>query len=94
MQRYSLPNSCKDVTKRACQEAFVSRVIGIQSDLHRQRWVARLAQGSEYNPRAIFLFSRQIFSRQIHASGRRFAQRSSWLLLERADELCSTVRRV
>jgi hypothetical protein len=52
-RRFSL-----QVSKRACHQQFAHRITSIQknffqSDMHVQRWTARLAQGSEYVLRAL-----------------------------------------
>ena len=85
---YRLLHCCRFAAKRACSEPYASGIISIQSEIHRQSLVSHLTQqSSEYDPHAPITFSRQI-----DALCRRFAQRSAWLLLERADSPCSMVR--
>jgi hypothetical protein len=59
-----------------------------QAECNRQRWMARLDQGSEYE-HGIKIFT---FSPENELFYRRFAQRSAWLLQERADEPFAMVR--
>jgi hypothetical protein len=70
------------VAARACNQQSVQQMISSQTETLRlrQRWIDSLAQGSECEARS----SRMLTSNDTWR--RRFAQRSTWLLLVRADE--------
>ena len=79
---------CSAVVMRACNHRIVNQIQVEQAECNRQRWMAHLDQGSEYeHDIKIFtcLHKNELFYR-------RFAQRSAWLLLERADEPFAMVR--
>ena len=70
------------VAARACNQQSVQQMISSQTEMLRlrQRWIDSLSQGSECEARS----SRMLTSNDTRC--RRFAQRSTWLLLVRADE--------
>jgi hypothetical protein len=70
------------VAARACNQQSVQQMISSQAEtlMLRQRWIDSLAQGSECEPRSFRMFTSS------DTWSRRFAQRSTWLLLVRADE--------
>lgn len=77
-------HSC--IAKRACNHALVHKMTDIQAHCNMQRWIARLEQGSEYSICTCHVLP------GCDPLLRRFAQRSAWLLLERADEPFTMVR--
>ena len=44
---YRLLHCCSYAARRACHEQATSRIISMQSELHKQRFFSRLANGSE-----------------------------------------------
>jgi hypothetical protein len=70
------------IAARACNQQSVQQMISSQAEtlMLRQRWIDSLAQGSECEPRSFRMFTSN------DTWSRRFAQRSTWLLLVRADE--------
>ncbi len=70
------------VATRACNQLSVQQMISSQTETLRlrQRWIDSLAQGSECEARSSRMFTSN------DTWSRRFAQRSTWLLLVKADE--------
>ena len=81
--------ACTAVARRACDLRFVDQIIEAQTRSNCRRWMARLAIGSEY-AHALFSLFHQKLDR--NSARMRFLQRSSWMLLERADKPFTMVR--
>jgi hypothetical protein len=77
------------VAKRACDLRFVYQIIEAQTRNTCRRWMARLAIGSEYTHALFSLFYQKFVC---NSARRRFLQRSSWMLQERADTPFTMVR--
>jgi hypothetical protein len=77
------------VAKRACDLQFVDQMIEAQTRNTHRRLMARLAIGSEYTQAFFSLFYHKF---DCDSARRRFLQRSSWMLQERADKPFTMVR--